>query len=98
MRRGSVEEERFREQEGGREGGCRQRKSTADPPPPLVSAGRDCDGRVSLFLCQPLKGLLYTIHQPLCARLVDNREILPQRVSVLGTVQIHEGQREVGPH
>lgn len=51
----------------------------------------------SLLLCQPLKRLLYTLHQPLCVRGVDNKEILPRHISVLSMMQLTWGQRDGGP-
>ncbi len=108
MRRGKEEEERLREKEGKREGGCQQRKSTADSynPRSLSQLGtiviesprqnlkRKPLQRQALLLCQPLKRLVYTIHQPLCVRGVDNREIWPRYVSVLSMMQLTEGQRD----
>lgn len=74
-----------------REGGCQQWKSTAHSsiPRSLSQLGtivmesprqnlkRKPLQQHALLLRQPLKGPLYTMHQPLCARPVDNREIWP---------------------
>ncbi len=51
-----------------------------------------------LLLCQPLKGLLYTVHQPLCMWGVDNREIWPWYISVLSMMQLTERKKAKPGH
>lgn len=89
----------------GREGGRRRRKSTADSCNPrslsqlgmiVMESLRQKPEEKTLHwqarLCQPLKRLLYTIHQPLCLWDVDKREIWPRYISAPSMMQLKEGQ------